>query len=82
MLVDDGRIVLIDLPQIVDIVINPQGREFLARDCRNIATWFARRGVAADADELEALILEARPDRSDGPGAGGVAGGRAPTVAL
>ena len=37
VLVDDGRIVLIDLPQIVDIVINPQGREFLARDCRNLA---------------------------------------------
>ena len=63
VLVDDGRIVLIDLPQIVDIVINPQGREFLARDCRNIATWFARRGVAADADELEAAILDSRPDR-------------------
>jgi RIO kinase 1 len=64
VLVDDGRIVLIDLPQIVDIVINPQGREFLARDCRNIAAWFTRRGVAADADELEALILASRPDRS------------------
>ncbi len=63
VLVDDGRIVLIDLPQVVDIVINPQGREFLARDCRNIATWFARRGVAADAGELEAMILDARPDR-------------------
>ncbi len=61
VLVDDGRIVLIDLPQIVDIVINPQGRDFLARDCRNLASWFARKGVAADADELEALILDARP---------------------
>ncbi|HEU4842266.1 MAG TPA: RIO1 family regulatory kinase/ATPase [Ilumatobacteraceae bacterium] len=61
VLVDDGRIVLIDLPQVVDIVINPQGREFLARDCHNLASWFARKGVAADADELEALILAARP---------------------
>jgi RIO kinase 1 len=64
VLVDDGRVVLIDVPQIVDIVINPQGREFLARDCRNLATWFARRGVAADADELEAAVLAARPDRA------------------
>jgi RIO kinase 1 len=65
VLVDDGRLVLIDLPQVVDIVINPQGHEFLARDCRNIATWFARRGVAAaDAAELEALVLDARPDRA------------------
>ena len=62
VLVDDGRIVLIDLPQVVDIVINPQGREFLARDCRNIASWFARRGVDADAAELEALVLGSRPD--------------------
>jgi RIO kinase 1 len=64
VLVDEGRIVLIDLPQVVDIVINPQGRAFLARDCRNLATWFARRGVAADADELEAAVLAARPDRA------------------
>jgi RIO kinase 1 len=64
VLVQDERVVLIDLPQIVDIVVNPQGRQFLARDCRNLATWFARRGVPADADELEALVLAARPDRA------------------
>ncbi len=65
VLVDDGRLVLIDLPQVVDIVINPQGIQFLARDCRNICTWFVRRGVAdADPDELLARILAARPDRS------------------
>ena len=34
-------IVIIDLPQAVDIVSNPQGMDFLARDCRNVATWFA-----------------------------------------
>jgi RIO kinase 1 len=46
-------------------VINPQGVEFLARDCRNICTWFTRRGVAdADPDDLLALIMAARPDRS------------------
>jgi RIO kinase 1 len=64
VLVHDGRLVLIDLPQVVDIVINPQGREYLARDCRNIASWFARRGVDADAGELESLVLAARPDRA------------------
>lgn len=64
VLVHDGRIALIDLPQVVDIVINPQGPAFLARDCRNIATWFARRGVDADADELQAMVLDARPDRA------------------
>ena len=63
VLVHDGRIVLIDLPQIVDLVINPQGQQFLSRDCRNLATWFMRRGVAADAEQLEALVLQSRPDR-------------------
>lgn len=37
VLVHDERVVLIDLPQVVDIVINPQGLEFLARDCRTSA---------------------------------------------
>ena len=57
LLVQDGRLVVIDLPQIVDVVSNPQGREFLARDARNVATWFAMHGVAeADGDELARLL--------------------------
>jgi len=53
VLVDDTRCVLIDLPQIVDLVANPSGADFLDRDCRNIAGFFARRGVlAADAETL------------------------------
>jgi len=58
LLVQDGRLVIIDLPQIVDVVSNPQGREFLARDARNVATWFSMHGVAeADGDELVALLV-------------------------
>ena len=53
VLVDEKGCVVIDLPQVVDLVANPQGEEFLRRDCRNIADFFARRGVlAADADNL------------------------------
>ncbi|MFZ4720498.1 MAG: serine protein kinase RIO [Ilumatobacteraceae bacterium] len=52
VLVHDGRLILIDLPQAVDVVGNPQGFEFLRRDCRNICTWFAGRDVDADADDL------------------------------
>ena len=67
VLVDDGRIVLIDLPQVVDIVINPQGREFLARDCRNIAAWFARRRVATvEPERLATWVLDARAMRYNG----------------
>lgn len=50
--------VVIDLPQVVDLVANPSGAEFLDRDCRNIAEFFARRGVlAADAETLAARLL-------------------------
>ena len=37
---------IIDLPQVVDVVANPQGPEFLARDVRVVATWFAGAGPA------------------------------------
>lgn len=53
LLVHDGRLVLIDLPQIVDVVANPQGPDFLRRDCVNVCRWFAGHAYpAADADEL------------------------------
>jgi RIO kinase 1 len=57
VLVDTDGCVLIDLPQVVDIIGNPQGRTFLQRDCRNIAEFFARRGVeAADAELLSTRL--------------------------
>ncbi|WP_395725837.1 serine protein kinase RIO [Nakamurella sp.] len=49
--------VVIDLPQVVDLVANPSGAEFLDRDCRNIAEFFARRGVLAADAEILALHL-------------------------
>jgi len=53
VLVDEDGCVLIDLPQVVDLIGNPQGRAFLERDCRVIAEFFARRGVAgADGGAL------------------------------
>jgi RIO kinase 1 len=45
ILVQDGRLVLIDLPQVVDVTANPGGRDYLARDVRNVAAWFAARGL-------------------------------------
>ena len=52
ILVHDERLVLIDVPQAMDLVGNPQGFRFLHRDCVNICSWFDARGVAADPDEL------------------------------
>ena len=60
ILVHDGELVLIDLPQVVDVVSNPQGREFLVRDVRNVCTWFAGRGLdaeRADPAALSSLLL-------------------------
>jgi len=39
------RVVVIDLPQVVDLVGNPQGLDFLLRDCTNLCTWFRARGL-------------------------------------
>ncbi|WP_436521702.1 serine protein kinase RIO [Actinoplanes sp. HUAS TT8] len=59
-LVHDGRLVLIDLPQIVDVVANPRGAEFIARDVNNVAAWFRARGLPIEADELiDRLLFEA-----------------------
>jgi len=59
VLVHDGRVVLIDLPQAVDVIANPRGAEFLDRDAANVARWFAARGLA-DTDpapgDLPALL--------------------------
>jgi RIO kinase 1 len=52
VLVHHGRVMLIDLPQAVDLVGNPQGFEFMRRDCDNICTWFRARGVDASSSIL------------------------------
>jgi RIO kinase 1 len=60
LLVHDGRLVLIDLPQVVDVVGNPQGPEFLARDVRRIGEWFTARGLPARAGTPDDLLEELR----------------------
>ena len=60
LLVHDGRLVLIDLPQVVDVVGNPQGPEFLARDVRRIGEWFAARGLPGEVGDPDALLAELR----------------------
>lgn len=57
LLVHDGRVVVIDLPQIVDAISNPNGTGMLHRDCMNIADWFTRRRVECDGEALFADLL-------------------------
>lgn len=58
LLVHDGRLVLIDLPQIVDVVANPRGLEFLARDVANVAAWFRSRGLPEELGDPTTLTEE------------------------
>jgi len=59
-MVHRGRLVLIDLPQIIDVIANPRGAEFIARDVHNVAGWFRQRGLPVDAEELtDRLLYEA-----------------------
>jgi len=51
------RLVVIDLPQAVDVVANPTGMDFLMRDCRNVCSWFASRGLHVDEHDLFAELL-------------------------
>jgi RIO kinase 1 len=53
LLVHHGRLVVIDVPQVVDVVANPQGATYLERDCANVCRWFAGRGLdTTDLDHL------------------------------
>ena len=57
LLVHNGRLVVIDLPQVVDVIANPQGPGYLDRDATNVAGWFAARGLpAADPPGFAALL--------------------------
>ncbi|GAB4085320.1 phosphotransferase [Myceligenerans cantabricum] len=51
------RLVIIDLPQVVDLASNPFASEMLLRDCRNMCAWFASRGLDRDPDVLFADLL-------------------------
>jgi RIO kinase 1 len=53
----DGRLWFIDFPQAVDIAANLQGLDFLHRDVVNVCTWFGRRGLAVDVEEVFAELL-------------------------
>lgn len=57
LLDDHGRIVVIDLPQTIDLIANPMGMDFLHRDVVNMCTWFTRRGLECDPEALFAEIL-------------------------
>lgn len=52
-----GHLWLIDFPQAVDLVHNPHGFDMLHHDVVAMCTWFERRGVDTDAEEVFASLL-------------------------
>ena len=62
VLVHGDRLMVIDLPQVVDVVGNPQGPAFLVRDVARIADWFAGRGLPAAAERADALLDDLHAD--------------------
>ncbi len=67
LLVHDERLVMIDLPQVVDVIANPRGGFFLTRDAENVSRWFTAHGLAGVSPEpgelAELLCREAQLDR-------------------
>jgi RIO kinase 1 len=57
LLVHRGRLVLTDLPQVVDLVANPQGPEFLARDLRIVTDWFTTHGLPREIADAGAVAI-------------------------
>lgn len=56
------RLVVIDLPQVIDLVGNPAGMDYLLRDCANVCSWFRARGLPVDEHALFGeLISHALP---------------------
>ncbi len=52
------RLVVIDLPQVVDLVGNPRGMEFLLRDCANVCAWFRSKGLSPEVADEQTLFAD------------------------
>ncbi|MFC4335387.1 serine protein kinase RIO [Salininema proteolyticum] len=56
---ENDDIVLLDLPQVVDIYMNPKGFEFLERDVANIGAWFVSKGLDEEyVEDLHRLVMK------------------------
>jgi len=52
------RLVIIDLPQVVDLIGNPQGMDFLLRDCANVCGWFRSKGLDPTLADEHSLFAD------------------------
>jgi RIO kinase 1 len=52
----EGRIILIDFPQVTDLRTNRQADLILQRDIRRVCEYFAKQGVSCDPDAIMARL--------------------------
>ncbi|MDH5018954.1 serine/threonine-protein kinase Rio1 [Halobacterium rubrum] len=75
VVVYEGELVVIDVGQAVTIH-HPNSEDFLERDCRNVANFFARQGAEdADPDDLLAYVHEHANPRAEADTAAGARDG-------
>jgi len=65
VIVHEGELCVLDLGQAVT-VHHPNSREFLERDCYNVAAFFTGRGLEVDEDALLETVTEPEPDPASG----------------
>jgi RIO kinase 1 len=53
----EGRLVVIDMPQAVELVTNSDAYDLLHRDVANVGEWFSRHGLAVDVEAVYAELL-------------------------
>lgn len=64
IVVHDSQLWVIDLGQAVT-VHHPNSREFLERDCENVANFFSRQGLDADGEKLFDYVTNEAAPRED-----------------
>jgi RIO kinase 1 len=64
IVVHEGELCLLDLGQAVT-VHHRNSRDFLERDCHNVAAFFRRQGLEVDDDDLLAYVTEPESEESD-----------------
>ena len=66
LVVHESELTVLDLGQAVT-VHHPNYREFLERDCENVASFFARQGLDVTPDELLSFVASEDDDDRDDP---------------
>jgi RIO kinase 1 len=68
----EGQLYVLDLGQAVT-VHHPNSREFLERDCENVASFFRRQGIEVATEDLLSFVVD-EDDENDGDGDGADSG--------